>query len=483
MKKQWTIAICLLLISILVRLPFYFVDVVNWDESTFILMGQSLLDGHLPYTELWDIKPPVAFAAYALFILLLGKSIIAIRIAGTLCVFLTAWFIYILGKRISNSNAGIFAAITSIVGLTTIRGGQSTMTEHVAVVLLAGALAWLTTRKLNVKVLFIGGILLTLAALVRLNLAFVVVAVGFWLVYGKFKYKNPNFQGIIVYCLGSFGTIFLSYIPYLITDNSSIWFDSVVLAPLSYSGSEGHSETYKILPALLCFVILNLLWRKVSDQQQREFSLLQVTLLGIVISIILGGEFHQHYYLQGFPFLALTLALYWSKLPSRIGRLIIVAIATFFLVTELNPVYAKYGELGDRLKAGKPLQHGTAYEIVDYLEQNNPERQPVYMMKDHIIYWLTDFEPLSKIATHPSNLGKEYLYEYVMGATDSMEAELTRILAQKPMFIVKREEEKFIDENPPIKQILEQTLATEYELTERIGDREIYRRRFSRSQL
>ena len=482
MKKQWTIAICLLLISILVRLPFYFVDVVNWDESTFILMGQSLLDGHLPYTELWDIKPPVAFVAYALFILVLGKSIIAIRIAGTLCVFLTAWFIYLTGRQIGNSNTGIFAAIISIVGLTTIRGGQATMTEHVAVALLSGGLAWLTSRKLNSLSLFIGGILLTLAALVRLNLAFVVVAIGFWLVYGKFKYKTP-IAGIIAYCVGSFGTIFLTYLPYLVTGNSSIWFDSVVLAPLGYSGSEGHTQTYKILPALLCFGIVNLFWGKVSNQQQREFSLLQVTFLGILISIILGGEFHQHYYIQGFPFLALTLVLFWSNLPSRIGRMIIVTIATFFLVTELNPVYAKYNELGDRLMAGKPLHHGTAYEIVDYLEQNNRDRQPVYMMKDHIIYWLTDLKPLSKVATHPSNLGKEYLYKYVVGATDSMEAELTKILAQKPKFIVKREKEKFIEENPPIKQIIEETLAKEYELVKEIGDREIYRRRFSRSQL
>ena len=480
MKKQGTIAICLLLISVFVRLPFYFVDVVNWDESTFILMGQSLLDGHLPYTELWDIKPPVAFAAYALFILLLGKSIVAIRIAGTFCVFISAWFIYITGRQISNSKAGIFAAIISIVGLTTIRGGQATMTEHVAVVFLTGALAWLVSRKPDSLSLLLGGILLTLAALVRLNLAIVVVATGFWLVYGWFKDKKPNFIDIVAYCIGSFGTIFLTYVPYLITGNSSIWFDSVVLAPLGYSGSAGHFETYKIILALIGFGMFNLFWHKVSLQQHREFSLIQVMLLGIIISIILGGEFHHHYYLQGFSFLALTLVLFWSKLPSRVGRMAILAIATFFLVTELNPVYAKYNELSDRALAGQPLYHGAAYEIVDYLEQNNPERQPVYMMKDHIIYWLTDLEPLSKVATHPSNLGKEYLYEYIVGATDSMEAELTKILAQQPIFIVKRAEEKFIEENPPIKQIIEETLAREYELVREIGNREIYQRRNSR---
>ncbi|MEL6495237.1 MAG: glycosyltransferase family 39 protein [Cyanobacteria bacterium J06623_7] len=477
MNKQWTIALCLLLASIFVRLPFYFVDVVNWDESTFILMGQSLLDGHLPYTELWDIKPPVAFAAFALFILLLGKSIMAIRIAGTICVFLTAWFIYLIGKKIGSEGAGIFAGLMSIVGLSTIRGAQATMTEHVAVVLLAAALVWLTTRQLKPLVLFFGGILLTLAALVRLNLAFVVVAIGFWLVYGLLRDQSPKLKGIFAYCGGSFGTIFLTYVPYLLTGKSSIWFDSVVLAPLSYSGSGEDPAGYKLILLLIGFWLLYFLWCQISRSPQREFSLLQVTLLGIVVSIVLGGEFHQHYYIQGFPFLALTLALFWCKLPIRLGRMIIVALASFFLVLELNPVYAKYGELSDRWIGGQPLNHGTAYEIVAYLEQHNPTNEPVYMMKDHIVYWFTDLKPLSKVATHPSNLGKEYLYQYVVGATDSMTAELAQIFAQKPQFVVKRIEEKFIESNPPLKRRLEQILTTEYELTQQIGDREIYHRR------
>ncbi len=87
------------IISLLIRLPFFFIDIIDWDESTFILMGQSILDGHLPYTQLWDLKPPLAFVAYASFIFILGKSIISIRLAGTICVALTAFFVYLSGKK------------------------------------------------------------------------------------------------------------------------------------------------------------------------------------------------------------------------------------------------------------------------------------------------------------------------------------------------------------------------------------------------
>jgi len=49
-------------------LSIFFPAVIDWDESTFILMGQSIIDGHLPYVKLWDLKPPGAFAFYAFFI-------------------------------------------------------------------------------------------------------------------------------------------------------------------------------------------------------------------------------------------------------------------------------------------------------------------------------------------------------------------------------------------------------------------------------
>jgi 4-amino-4-deoxy-L-arabinose transferase-like glycosyltransferase len=478
MKKQWTIAVCLLLISILVRFPYYFVDVINWDESTFILMGQSLLDGHLPYTELWDIKPPLAFAAYAFFITSLGKSIVAIRLAGTLCVFLTSWFVYLVGRYIGNSSAGVFAAILTILTVTAIDSGQATMTEHVACVPLLGALTWLVTRKMTPGVLFLEGILLTGAALIRLNLAYVVIAVGIWLVYSRFKYQTVGFREIVAYCLGSFGSILLTYLPYLIAGDGSIWLNSVVLAPLSYASrasSAGHGGTgIKLIFACLIFVILNQVWQRISAKQQREFGLLQVFLLSTVISIIQGGELYEHYCIQIFPLLALTFTLFWERLPSP-SRLLLVVLVAFALIATVKPIYTQYQVIGDRLNAGKPLNHGVAYEIADYLQQNNAEQKPIYMMQDQLVYWLIDLQPLSKVVTHPSNLSRDYLFKYIEGAAVSTEAELSKILAKKPKFIVRGgEDTPYIEDHPAAHLLLEQVLATEYKLAKKIGDREIY---------
>src|SRR5262245_31877775 len=81
----------LFLLTLLVRFPFFFPASIDWDEASFVLIGQSLADGHLPYEQAWDVKPPLGFAFYAAVIRLLGHSVAAIRLGGTVCVAATAF--------------------------------------------------------------------------------------------------------------------------------------------------------------------------------------------------------------------------------------------------------------------------------------------------------------------------------------------------------------------------------------------------------
>jgi len=80
--------------ALLLRLPLFFPDTIDWDESTLIIMGQGLLDGLLPYDRIWDSKPPLAFVAFAGTIKLLGATVAALRFGGYLCVVLTSYLVY-----------------------------------------------------------------------------------------------------------------------------------------------------------------------------------------------------------------------------------------------------------------------------------------------------------------------------------------------------------------------------------------------------
>src|SRR5262249_52048132 len=64
-RKDFAVFFLILCSALLIRLPFFFPAVIDWDESTYIIMGQSILDGNLPYIEQWEDKPPLAYLFYA----------------------------------------------------------------------------------------------------------------------------------------------------------------------------------------------------------------------------------------------------------------------------------------------------------------------------------------------------------------------------------------------------------------------------------
>lgn len=50
------------------------------DQGIYAVVGEGLLDGSMPYRDVWDFKPPGIFFVYALAEALLGKSMTSVRI-------------------------------------------------------------------------------------------------------------------------------------------------------------------------------------------------------------------------------------------------------------------------------------------------------------------------------------------------------------------------------------------------------------------
>ena len=500
-KHDLLIAIALLLITIGLRFPFFFPAVINWDESTFILIGQSILDGHLPYTNLWDIKPPLAFVAYALFIALFGKSIISIRIAGILCVALVSFFVYLVGKTLWSSLAGIISGTLFIVFASLLPAGQATMTEQVALVPLVGALSLLVTRKTTLLTLFFSGVLMAVASLIRLNLAYVTVIIGIFILFVKpINSKSSFVQRGLAYGSGSFLVILLTYIPYGVTGYGKVWFSSVILAPLNYANSQLSVlevlEVYtkyvqKILTNVAdnMFGISLLLWiggligigciflQWFNGSREKRLGLLWLCLFafGTGISVLKGGASHTHYLIQLAPFLALTTTAFLNAFLYGSIRWLAISIIVLLSGLSFKPIMMEYKSVISRIMANQKLKSGAAYEIAAYLNQQNSSKEPIYMMSDHIVYWLIDSQPLTQSSTHPSNISKDYLLKIMVGSEASTQEEMRKILTQEPKFIVKQKHIWYLNSQPQAKLLLDNTLTRKYELVKQIQGRQIYR--------
>jgi hypothetical protein len=125
----------------------------------------------------------------------------------------------------------------------------------------------------------------------------------------------------------------------------------------------------------------------------------------------------------------------------------------------------------------KSLFDHAAYDIAEYLQKVNPERKPVYLMTDHIVYWFTNTKPLTKISTHPSNISKAFLLKAIAEPGASAKTEIIKILNKKPEYIVKMEDTWYLRKNKEAKKFLIESIHKDYELVGIIRERQIFRRK------
>ena len=158
----------LVLFSLFIRWPFFFRDYIDKDESTFILMGQAWADGYLPYTFLWDLKPPLVFLFFAQIISLFGKSLIIIRLIGALIVALNGFLLYLISKKHFNASLSLLLAILTVAVQSLFGSVQGVMSEHLCLAAILGG-CYLTFEKKNY---WLGAILFSLAFYCKMNVAY-----------------------------------------------------------------------------------------------------------------------------------------------------------------------------------------------------------------------------------------------------------------------------------------------------------------------
>ena len=84
------------------------------DSGVFLYTGWRLLNGDIPYRDVWDHKPPLIYFVDALGLSLAPDSLWGIWILQFVFIFLTLLLVY----RLLDREFGIYAALASTVVLT-----------------------------------------------------------------------------------------------------------------------------------------------------------------------------------------------------------------------------------------------------------------------------------------------------------------------------------------------------------------------------
>jgi hypothetical protein len=117
----------LLALAIAARCIWYGDPVIQVDEQFYLLVGDRMLHGAVPYIDAWDRKPIGLFLLYAGIRLLGGGGIYQYQIVATFFAWGTALVIRQLARQVASEQAGWIAGAIYILWLDffTGQGGQS----------------------------------------------------------------------------------------------------------------------------------------------------------------------------------------------------------------------------------------------------------------------------------------------------------------------------------------------------------------------
>lgn len=482
-------------ITLLARLPFFFPDVIDPDESTYILMGQDVVNGNLPYLGPWAFMPPLSIYCFAALITVFGKTIPGIRLGGALFMLLAAWFVYLSGAKLSNSRTGFIAALFLILYSVVSLSGGGTTSETLAIAPLTGASLLFLKEELRTRDFVLAGFLISCACMIRLNLVYLALLSVPFVIHGGFiRTKIGVFSRAAAYAAGGTVPVMLFFAPYLVTGNTPLFITTLYKAPLSYSLSQLSflqafhadlarfadpkylSENAFLAVLFLCgLVYAALSWRNFPERTRACLYVIIFFLAGTGFSILRTGQAYEHYLVQVFPFIALVAAFFLDYLLRFRMKKIIALAAAALLIVPASIILEAYKPVISRAMAEERLTYGPTYELYEYLKKENPQNAPVYFMDGHIVHWFQNTKPIAAIVTHPSNIGREYLVKTLHGPSATVESELSEILAKEPAFIVKPFNVRYLKPHPAAFVLLAEKLFLDYELVQIFGDLMVYR--------
>ncbi|MEM6892541.1 MAG: glycosyltransferase [Bacteroidota bacterium] len=463
--------------TLIVRFPFFFRDYVDRDESTFILLGQSWADGFLPYTQLWDLKPPVTFGFFAVIISLFGKSFLAIRFFGALLVVGTALCTYFISKTMASPKTGFWVAIGTVVFLSLFGSLQGVMSEHISIFFFTLGITFLILRTSFFNY-FLVGLCFGLAIMAKLNMAYPALFVGLYLGWAFIRARklSSGFLKLALIAIGALLIIGLTALPYYTQGDLELWFNSVFEAPLAYSNAKHHSA----ISTLPIFLLVGLLffvgyWKKLLPKTDCRVTLLVVTSLGVLLSFVQAGKINGHYLIQFYPFVLILLGIALEKLPPLKKKYYAVLLLLLFVPIES---YLEYANIIKNKSLKGSFFNGEGIDIPNYLISQNLDEKSIFFTEYHIGYWLLDKQSPTVASTHPSNVTREELFPFMRNPRSTAQEELEYITETvRPELIVARKNRSIFDgRRRELNKHIDSILKVDYTLIQTIDKGLIYQR-------
>lgn len=184
------------------------------DESVYAAVAREMLDGRVPYRDIFDHKPPIIYAWYALSFALFGEFEFAPRlVAGVQLCGATACLFAIARAMFSERRAYLLAALFA-VSTGSVLARFNANTEVFALLPATAALALMVSRarRFDARPAFAAGFLIGWAIWTRPLFLPAGVSLGLWLIFEGIQHRQA--LPALSYTLGCIATVPLVVAPF-----------------------------------------------------------------------------------------------------------------------------------------------------------------------------------------------------------------------------------------------------------------------------
>ena len=434
------------------------------DSGVFLYVGWRLLNGDIPYRDIWDHKPPLIYFVDALGIALTPDSLWGVWLLQFLFIFFTLLFIYKILDREFGIYAALAGAVTLTSGLLTILE-KGNVTEEYALVFQALSF-WLFVsawrRDFPLRSSFWIGMLGGLA------FNFKQTTIGLWVTYGLFLLTIRLFQRKfplkdLLSLLGGWLIPSIVLILYLTSQGAFIdYWEQAFLYNFVYIGK--HEGIRRLIPVfikgfaylqngwVLYLAILGWLaaltyaWLKRKDLFTQAHPLLLIALVNLPIEVFfitISGRSILHYYLTPLPVMAIlagTLVYTLPVLAEEIRHIDSQKIQRWGPVVVLAVILlGQWGQVRYYPAYVRILRDNGHAPIIDYVSKNTSEGDQILLIgAESVVNFLARREsPTRYVYQYPlATLGRRPMFEEYFG----------QILENKPVIIIDTRGRERLDE-------------------------------------
>tara|TARA_B100001996_G_scaffold166090_2_gene126617 strand:- start:1274 stop:2908 length:1635 start_codon:yes stop_codon:yes gene_type:complete len=439
----------LTLLTIILQGQYLDFETIDADVHTYLLLGNDVLNGFLPYENQWDDKGPIFYIFYALLIFLSNKNLIIFKILCDLLLLLIAFGI---AKIIYTNKGGqrkvqAFFGSSFFVLLLSTPWGSVEYSELFCLFFICPSFYLIVKNDSNKRDVFFSGILYGLSTLINQGSG-VFVVIFIYLIYKLNKLSNFG-----KFVSGFIAPHIIIFTLYAVRNLLDIYFSTLVIIPLKYSRQSFNlvnelivffRETLFYDPFLYLVIIFLII---LSIFQIKNINIELFPYIGIFLSLIfffLGSAGYKHHLIFFLFFICLIPI---SNSANKKSYYWIVVVLLILSTASLTPESSKKS-FSNLIDIEKTYSNYPLRNLANEIDKQFDKNFTIFSLDHSLILFYLDKKNESYII-HPTNYAEPSIFNELVRIGKIAPKELPLQISRKPNVIICSQEirELLVDVN------------------------------------